>query len=331
MEKIDFVITWVDGNDPAWQEEKRQYTPGRGTDDTQNRYQDWDNLQYWFRGVEKFAPWVNRIYFVTWGHVPAWLNTEHPKLRVIKHTEFMKAEYLPTFNINPIELNFHRIKELSEQFVFFNDDMFLLKETAPTYFFRNGKPCDSCVETALVQDQIDNPFASILMNDAAILNMHYDKRSVIKAQRKKWFSMADKKGAMRNLMMYPYHKFSSFKYSHQPSALKKSTYEKVWAAEPDRLDEICHHRFRTVFDVNQYLIKYWQYVEGEFEPQSMSQGAFYTIGPDDAAIEEVIKNQSAHTICLNDDGGHEDFEAEKEKIKRYFQEILPERSAYEKE
>ena len=24
--KIDFVITWVDGNDPKWQEEKRNYS-----------------------------------------------------------------------------------------------------------------------------------------------------------------------------------------------------------------------------------------------------------------------------------------------------------------
>ena len=35
---IDFVVTWVDGNDPNV------------------RFRDWDNMQYWFRAVEKFAP-----------------------------------------------------------------------------------------------------------------------------------------------------------------------------------------------------------------------------------------------------------------------------------
>ena len=72
MEKIDFVLTWVDGSDPDWLAQRREYQPGRGTDAGESRYRDWDNLQYWFRGVEKFAPWVNKIYFVTWGHVPKW-------------------------------------------------------------------------------------------------------------------------------------------------------------------------------------------------------------------------------------------------------------------
>ena len=61
-ETIDFVICWVDGNDPVWQEEKRKYSPDRGQDGGIVRFRDWDNLQYWFRGVEKFAPWVNKIH-----------------------------------------------------------------------------------------------------------------------------------------------------------------------------------------------------------------------------------------------------------------------------
>ncbi|MBQ6357217.1 MAG: capsule biosynthesis protein CapK, partial [Solobacterium sp.] len=39
-----------------------------------NRFKDWGLFKYWFRGVEKFAPWVNKIYFITWGHVPTWLD-----------------------------------------------------------------------------------------------------------------------------------------------------------------------------------------------------------------------------------------------------------------
>ena len=154
MEKIDFVLTWVDGSDPDWLAQRREYQPGRGTDAGESRYRDWDNLQYWFRGVEKFAPWVNKIYFVTWGHVPKWLNTAHEKIQIVKHEDFMAPAYLPTFNINSIELNLHRIKGLSEHFVFFNDDMFLIDSVKPEDFFKNGLPCDCCIETALVQDNI---------------------------------------------------------------------------------------------------------------------------------------------------------------------------------
>ena len=50
MEKIDFVIPWVDGSDPAWREEFQRYSPTKGTDAGENRYRDWNNLRYWFRG-----------------------------------------------------------------------------------------------------------------------------------------------------------------------------------------------------------------------------------------------------------------------------------------
>lgn len=93
-------------------------------------------LQYWFRGVEKFAPWVNRIYFVTWGHIPSWLNLSHPKLKVVRHEEFIPTDYLPTFSSHPIELNLHRIKGLSERFVYFNDDTFLIRPVLQEDFFQ---------------------------------------------------------------------------------------------------------------------------------------------------------------------------------------------------
>ena len=116
---VDFVIIWVDGNDEQWQKEKAKDSPDKNTDYRNIRYRDWDNLQYWFRGVEKFTPWVNKVHFVTCGHLPKWLNTNNPKLNIVKHSDFIPEKYLPTFSANPIELNIHRIKDLSEKFVFF--------------------------------------------------------------------------------------------------------------------------------------------------------------------------------------------------------------------
>ena len=97
MDKIDFVLPWVDGSDSAWIKQRNEYL-GIKNDQTQDsRFRDWENLQYWFRGVEKFAPWVNHIYFVTWGHIPSWLNTDHPKLTVVKHEDYIPKQYLHTF------------------------------------------------------------------------------------------------------------------------------------------------------------------------------------------------------------------------------------------
>ena len=72
--EMDFVMAWVDGNDPAWQKEKRktEHVPEATAeaDDRDERYRDWDNLQYWFRGVEQFAPWVTENSFCHLGASP---------------------------------------------------------------------------------------------------------------------------------------------------------------------------------------------------------------------------------------------------------------------
>ena len=78
--EIDIVVLWVDDKDPQWQKKKAEYTgvmPVEGGEAA--RYRDWDTLKYWFRGVEKFAPWVRNVYFVTDNQKPCWLNLEHPK------------------------------------------------------------------------------------------------------------------------------------------------------------------------------------------------------------------------------------------------------------
>ena len=50
--EIDFVITWVDGNDPDWQKQKMEYSMqpdlSQKQDDRKERYRDWDLLRYCF-------------------------------------------------------------------------------------------------------------------------------------------------------------------------------------------------------------------------------------------------------------------------------------------
>ena len=117
---IDFVLLWVDDSDPESIAQRNQYAPEKKflIDEGEARYRDWGTLKYWFRAVEKFAPWVNKIYFVTCGHVPSWLNLDAEKLVHVKHSDYIPEEYLPTFSSHPIELNINRIKGLSEHFVY---------------------------------------------------------------------------------------------------------------------------------------------------------------------------------------------------------------------
>ena len=118
----------MDGADPVWRKDKKnrmiEQGISAGIDDREERYRDWEILQYLFRGIEKFAPWVRTVHFVTYGHLPKWLNVQNSKLHIVNHKDFIPAQYLPTFNSHTIEWNFHRIKGISDQFIYLNDDYF---------------------------------------------------------------------------------------------------------------------------------------------------------------------------------------------------------------
>lgn len=91
-----------------------------------NRFQDNNELKYSLRSVQMFAPWIRNVFIVTNGQVPSWLNTSHPRLRLINHSDiFEDKSHLPTFSSNAIESHLHQIQGLSQKFLYFNDDVFL--------------------------------------------------------------------------------------------------------------------------------------------------------------------------------------------------------------
>lgn len=328
-EKIDFVIPWVDGDDEEWKCEKRKYQVAIGEDAIENRYRDWDNLRYWFRGVEKFAPWVNRVHFITWGHVPEWLKLDHPKLHLVKHDDYIPKEYLPVFSANPIELNLHRIKGLEEQFVYFNDDTFLTRDVYPVDFFKNGKPnCMFAMCPYICQRDV---FSKLIANDLGIINSHFDKKQVLSKNWRKCFSPKNGWRVLMSVLMAPYPGITGFINAHLPNAFLKSTFEEIWKREYSILDETCKHRFRSPLDVNQHLMKYWQLMQGRYNPISEEKkGHYYSIGKDNKRIYDDIKNQKYKMVCLNDAEEGIDFKKEKEFIKRVFDLLLPTKSEFEK-
>lgn len=324
-EKIDFVIIWVDGNDPKWQKEKAKYSPNKNTDSRNIRYRDWENLKYWFRGVEKFAPWVNKIYFVTCGHYPEWLNKENPKLVCVKHSDYMPEEYLPTFSANPIELNLHRIKGLSEQFVYFNDDIFITNHVKPEDYFKNGKPCDMAVFSPASAD--DEVFMNILNNDNLLINRHFKKKEILK--KNKYLNFKYGKYNLRTLLCLPWNRIQGFYDSHSANAFLKETYKKIWNKEYKLLDETSKNKFRSKDDVNQYIFKSWQFCEGNYTPRKKIS-RFCRINDNVEYACKLIETQKYKIICLNDSDTENNFEETKQKIINSFEKILPEKSSFEK-
>lgn len=142
--EIDLVYLWVDGNDPQWQA-KRNAIIGRTEEQSavncDGRYTDNDELKYSLRAIEMYASWIRRIFIVTDNQIPKWLDTSHPKIRIVDHKEIMPPESLPCFNSALIEHFLYRIPGLAEQFLYANDDMFINKPVTPeTFFMLDGLP-----------------------------------------------------------------------------------------------------------------------------------------------------------------------------------------------
>ncbi len=330
---IDIVILWVDGSDPAWLEEKSKYAPPAAKDSNSvNRYRDWGLLPYWFRCIEKHAPWVRKVHFVTWGHVPAFLNLNAPKLHVVNHRDFIPEEYLPTFSSHTIEMNIHRIPDLAEHFIYFNDDMFLLRPMTEENFFRNGLPCTCGREVPWAFNGSVGIWEHAVANNLGVINSHFSKKEAIHHHGKKFYSK--RYGWKNNLRtfvlntLFPDH-FTGFQNLHAPGAYLKQTFAEVWAAEPVLLDSTCRDKFRQASNVNQWVCLWWQVASGNFEPCVVDNVVDSVIAENLEEMCGIVEGQTHDFVCINDPEADVDFESLSQRLKRAFDTILPEKSSFE--
>lgn len=330
---IDFVVLWVDGNDPVWQTEKAKYQGGTLDDsNSANRFRDWGLMPYWFRAVEKFTPWVRKIHFVTCGHVPAFLNLDHPKLHHVKHTDFLPAEVLPTFSSHAIEMNMHRIPDLAEHFVYFNDDMFLLRPMPETAFFRGGLPCTYGGEHPIELVGEIGIWQHAAVNDLGVINAHFNKRAQVRQFGGKYANRAyrwqDNIRTRAVEKLFP-DCFTGFRNLHAPAAYRKSTFEAVWNAEPKLLRRTTSHRFRSADDVNQWVCLWWQIASGQFAPFNTDNVVSCADERTIDSLCETIRRQSHDMICVNDPEETVDFDSLTARLRDAFESILPEKSEFE--
>ena len=327
MNDIDFVLPWVDSSDPAWREAFAAARHSVGEDASEIRYRDWGTLRYWFRSVERFAPWVRRIHLVTWGHLPEWLDTSAPKLHVVCHADYLPEAYRPTFNSNAIELNFHRIEGLAEQFVLFNDDFFLGRPSRPTDFFRGGVPRDMA---ALSLPALE-PIAHIILNNLMLINARYRPHRVIARHPTRWFS--PRYGAEKLIktgMLLPWSNFSGIRDHHMAQGYLRSRFAEAWEQWPEQLDATCRNPFRTSNDLSHWLIRYDTLCRGAFAPIGYNDCRQLTLTDDNAAICRDIERQRWRMFCLHDNEHIADFGRVSAELCASFERLLPQKSSYEK-
>ena len=338
--KVDFVMPWVDGGDPEWRKQKDYYNrlepffPLEATGDF--RFRDWDNLKYWFRGVEQFASWVNKIHFITWGHLPKWLNTDHPKLHIVKHEDIIPQEYLPIFNSRVIETSIGNIDGLSEHFVYFNDDTFIIAPISQEKFFRNGLPCcEAHIVNHMQYYNYMHFWMCMLLQNMTAIKRNFNSGEVM---RKHWRKFINTRYSFQtnkdNIISFSWRRrcFPGFSIRHIPNPFLKSVFWEVNQKERDIIINTYKHRFRSYDDVNQYLYFWWQICKGNFYPQRDEDLCLMQDVINPQIISQNIRLQEKPLMCISDNSCFDDniFEETKRIINDAFESILPEKCSFEK-
>ena len=294
---------------------------------TEVRYRDWDTLKYWFRGVEKYAPWVRYIFFVSDDQKPEWLNLDHPKLKWIKHTDFIPAEYLPTFNSNVISWNLHRIEGLAEKYVYFNDDVFLINTTEPEDFFKKEMPC--CTPALSIVYPYGF-YSYTLFNNTMLLNRHFSLRESVRENWDKWIKCQSLKELLKMLFFARKHLIPGISSNHIHVPRLKITSEILWQKEYEVIHATCKNRLRTRDDVSALCVQGWQILSGMFYPQKPIGKMFSTANlSTDNAVLKYMRKPRGKVICLNDNENEMKFELHKQMIIQEFERIFPEKSSIE--
>jgi len=281
---IDIVYTWVDGNDPEWLEQRQFWyqmssrLPLNWDSNTENRYNDRQELRYSLRSLYKYINFYNHIFIVTCGQRPKWLKN-HPDITIIEHKQMFKdTSGLPTFNSHAIEANLHRIPGLSEHFIYVNDDVFFAAPMVRSDFFSpDGKILFRKSNRISPQGQIDkqdSAYISAWKNTNRILDetYGYDKRHAL---------------------------------THQAFSLKKSLIARAEKKFQNVFIHNSNHKFRaaTDFTLTNGLVQYYAQYEGLGTNASFRTHKIRFSSDEILPIQQMlleIQQNKTHMFCIQD-------------------------------
>jgi hypothetical protein len=282
-EPIDVVYTWVDGGDPAWLARKAAVEPEAAVADINSsathisRFHSRDELRYSLRSIAMYASWVRRIFIVTDQQVPSWLDTDHPKIQIVDHSEiFRDPSVLPVFNSHAIESQLHHIDGLSEHYLYLNDDVFFGRPVVPELFFHGNGISKFFLSNATLD--IDPPSSQ----DLPVMSAAKRNRELIEKR---------------------FGATVTQKFKHTPHPQLRSVLEELEKEYPDEFARVAESRFRHPDDlsISSALHHYYAYGMGRALPGGIRYVYWDIARPDiRRRLGNLVRARDADTICLND-------------------------------
>ena len=296
---MDYVLPYVDNRDPVW---RAQYEARFGSlNMDESRFRCFDTLKYAFRGVSVNMPFIDRIVLIvsTESQVPEWVDRD--KVRIVEHSEFIPAEYLPTFSSSAIESFLWRLDGLSERFIYGNDDFFALKPLTEGDFW-------------------DGELPRLTFNES---DYHF-RNSFRRNCRNGMDMIADALGVERTdpwILLKPQHCMKGIRVQHM---------KEVGRLCGDKIPATITPT-RHPWNVTGYIYNYFAYYTREFRPFKASfEYKRINSAWDDTC--ELIEALDHSIICINDAGDlpADEYEEAVKGLCRSFDKVLPERGRFEK-
>ena len=291
---MDVVITYVDGNDPLWKLDYEKYSD---VPVMEKRFRDWGTLRYLLRGVEKHMPFVSNVFLVVSheSQVPQWIDKN--VVRVVLHKDFIPETLLPTFNCNPIEMHLHNIEGLSEEYIYFNDDLFPVADSRPEDFYRDGK---------------------------AVLG--FSRHLFAGGMFKQICRNSDRMA--RGLLLMP-DSFCFLRPQHSCQPMFRSVCSKVYDSLKDEI-LTSMTRTRTAANMNQYLYLDYAFYSGRMISERISCKHFSAAVTSPSRLRRFIRKPYRKFLCINDVRlGEQKFNQMQSAVIKAFEERFPQKSRFE--
>ena len=254
----------------------------QGDTDALSRFKNREELKYSLRSIEQYMPWVRKIFVFSNCAMPKWL-TETDNLVWVRHEDVMDSKHLPTFNSHAIESYLHKIPDLSEHFIYFNDDFFVNQAIPVNLFFMPNGMCQSNLEDYGVVNgrQVDT--------DPDYLNAARNCVELIK----------------RDFGMVP-----TRLHKHSPYAMSKSVCDAMESRYSDEYEQTRLGQFRSSTDIStaSFLFHHFGYATRAVNYSGFRSKLVKNTARNLEADFKMLNEQSTvRTFCLNDgNDSHED-------------------------
>lgn len=355
---IDIVYTWVNHNCNRWRTSLETYMGSEHFRLNQNiynsefmdlnRYRNRNELQYSLRSLELYMPWIRYIYLVTDDQIPSWLNRDHPKIRMISHRDLLHKSHLPCFNSLSLESYLHRIPDISEVFIYFNDDLFLNKPVSKDAFinkegqlllYAQENPhidrCDYFKE--VVKTLPHNNTNSELQKELDIFIESCYKLFKITPKGKPSCNESGHYSQWKNVnqLLDGLFTIEDRKFiSHSPSAQRRSTGEKLEEMFGEQFNKTRNSRFRSTncFGTTNSLYPYYNYYTDQakiIEDHQVTQTIYFQNNPLINDVQFRALDKYKPTFFVVQDSTTAKSKTLDRQLHKLLNKIYPKKSEYE--